>query len=72
MPADFVQFADLIEIINRLPLERRENLVEIIHLRNIKEQRNHFAAIIRSARRGNRLGKCKFMSNDELIQEILD
>lgn len=65
------RFGELVEMIDRLSLEQRESLVEVVRRRNSVEQRQRIAASVRSAKREHRRGKCKPTSADELMREIL-
>jgi hypothetical protein len=71
MSAPAVRFADLVDMIDRLPLEQRESLVDVIRRRNADDERRRVAASIRSARREHRRGRCKPTTPDELMREIL-
>lgn len=70
MPADAARFADLVEMIDRLPLEHRESLVAIVRKRISDDEHRRITASIRSARREHRLGRCKPTTADELMREI--
>lgn len=71
MPAPAVRFADLVEMIDRLPLDERESLVEVVQRRNSDDERRRIAASIRSARREYKRGRAKPVTPDELMREIL-
>ena len=71
MSANAVRFADLVEMIDHLPLEQRESLVDVIRRRNAEDQRRRIAASIRSARRDHRAGRSKITTPEELMREIL-
>ena len=71
MPARIIQFADLIEMIDLLPLDQRESLVDVVRRRNSEDQRDLIVSSTRSAKREHRLGKSKPVSADELMREIL-
>jgi hypothetical protein len=70
MASHAVRFSDLVEMIDRLPLEERESLVEVVRKRNAEDARNRIAASVRSARREHRAGKSKPVTPDELMREI--
>lgn len=70
MPARVVRFADVIEMIEKLPLDERENLVDVIRKRNADDTRQRISASIRSARREHKRGKAKPVTPDELMKEI--
>lgn len=71
MYAHAVGFADLVEMIDRLPLDQRESLVDVVRKRIADDERRRIAASIRSARREHRQGRCKPVTPDELMREIL-
>jgi hypothetical protein len=71
MSAHAVRFADLVEMIDRLPLDQRESLVDVVRKRMVDEERRRIAASIRSARREHARGRCKPATPDELMREIL-
>ena len=71
MSAHSVRFADLVEMIDRLPLEEREGLVEVVRKRNADDQRRRIVASIRAARREHDRGRCKPTTPEELMREIL-
>jgi len=71
MSAHPVRFADLVEMIDRLPLDERESLVDVVRKRIADDQRRRIAASIRSARREHSRGRCKPVTPDELMREIL-
>jgi hypothetical protein len=71
MPSNAVRFADLVEMIDTLPLEDRESLVEVVRKRNADEERHRIAASIRAAKREHSRGQCKPVTPAELMREIL-
>ncbi len=71
MSAHVVSFADLVEMIDRLPLEEREGLVDVVRKRIAEDGRRRIAASIRAARREHSRGKCKPATPEELMREIL-
>ncbi len=71
MSAQPPRFTDLIDLIDRLPLDERESLVEVVRRRNSEETRTRIAASIRSAKREHKLGKSKPATPEELMREIL-
>jgi hypothetical protein len=71
MSAHPVRFGDLIEMIDRLPLDERRSLVDVVRKRIADDQRRRIFASIRSARREHRQGRCRPTTPDELMREIL-
>ena len=71
MPSNAVRFADLVEMIDTLPLEERESLVEVVRKRNADDERRRIAASIRAAKREHSRGRCKPVTPGELMREIL-
>ena len=72
MPSNAVRFADIVEMIDTLPLEDRESLVEVVRKRNAEDERHRVAASIRSAKREHSRGLCKPVTPAELMREILE
>ena len=70
MSARAIRFGDLVEMIDRLPLEDRESLVEVVRKRIADDQRRRMTASIRAARREHARGRCKPTTPDELMREI--
>ena len=70
MSAHSIRFAELVEMIDRLPLEQRESLVEVVRRRNSEDERRRIATSIRSAKREHRRGKSRPTSADDLMREI--
>lgn len=66
-----VRFADLIEMIDRLPLDKRESLVEIVQKRIGDDERRRMEASVRAARREHKRGHCKPTTPEDLMREIL-
>lgn len=58
-------------MIDRLPLEQQESLVDVVRRRMAEDQRRRIAPNIRSAWREHRRGRTKPATPDELTQEIL-
>ena len=71
MSAHPVRFADLVEMVDRLPLDDRESLVEIVRKRIADDQRRRITASIRSARQEHTRGRCQPAAPEELLREIL-
>jgi hypothetical protein len=65
------RFADLVEMIDRLPLEQRESLVDIMRKRNTDDARRRVAASIRAAKREHRQGKSTPTTPEDIMREIL-
>ena len=65
-----IRFADLIEMIDRLPLEQREGLVDVVRKRIIDDRRRRIAASVRSARREHAKGRSKPTTPEQLLREI--
>ena len=71
MSATLPKFDKLIELIDRLPRDQRESLVEVVRRRNAEDARRRIAASARAAKREHRQGKTKPTTADELLREIL-
>lgn len=70
MSAHPIRFADLIQMIDELPLDERESLVDVVRKRIADDTRSRIAASVRSARREHRQGKAKPVTPGELMKEI--
>jgi hypothetical protein len=70
MSAHTFRFADLLEMIERLPLDERESLIDVARKRLAQDERKRIAASVRSARREHARGKTKPVTADELMREI--
>ena len=71
MAAHAVRFADLLEMIDRLPLEERESLLDVVRRRIADDERRRVAASICSAKREHSRGRSKVTNPDDLMREIL-
>lgn len=71
MSAHPAKFADLFEMIDRLPLDQHENLVEIVRRRNAEDAQRRMSASILSTRKEHRRGKAKPATPEDIMREIL-
>jgi len=71
MVAGTKRFGELVEMIDRLPLDERASLVEVVRQRIADDEHNRIAASIRAARREHARGRCKPVTPEELMREIL-
>ena len=65
-----ITFQRALEIIESLPEDQRESLIEIVKHRLIEERRNRLARSIKEARQDYRQGKVKRGSVDDLIRDL--
>lgn len=65
-----IRFGDLIEMIDSLPLEEREGLLQVVRQRIAEDRRRRIAASVRSARREHARGRTKPTTAQQLIREI--
>ncbi|MBD3347164.1 MAG: hypothetical protein GF401_19085 [Chitinivibrionales bacterium] len=65
------RFDDVLEAASHLPIDAREELVEILHKRTIAERRSGLAKDIKDARTEYRKKKCKIAGPDDIINEIV-
>ena len=65
-----VAFQKPLEIIESLPQEQRESLMEIVKHRLIEERRNRLSRSIKEAKEDYRQGKVKRGSVDDLMREL--
>ena len=63
--------AYVLDAAESLPLEVREELVEILHKRTVDERRNDLARDVKIARSDLRHGKCRASSPDSIMREIM-
>ena len=64
-------FGDVLETVDRLPLEEQEELIEILRRRVIERRREELAKEIQEARKEFRAGQTRPATPDELMSEIL-
>ncbi len=64
-------FGDVLETVDRLPLEEQEELIEILHRRVIERRREELAKEIQEAQREFRAGRARPATPDEIMSEIL-
>jgi hypothetical protein len=64
-------FEHVLEAVEHLSLDAKEELMEILHKRTIEQRRNELAAEIRSARSDFKHGRCKAATPDDIMNEIL-
>jgi len=65
-----VTFQKALEIIESLPEEQRESLIEIVKHRLIEERRDRLAQSIKEAREEYRQGKVKKGTVDDLMHDL--
>ncbi len=70
MSARTFRFADLLEMIERLPLDERASLIDVVRKRIADDERRRIAASVRSAHREHARGKAKPVTPEELMREI--
>ena len=64
-------FGDVLETVDRLPLEEQEELIEILRRRVIERRREELAKEIQEAQREFRAGRARPATPDEIMSEIL-
>jgi len=65
-----LRFSDLLEMIERLPLDERESLMSVVQKRISEDARNRIAASARAAKRDHARGKSKAATPEEIMREI--
>jgi len=65
-----VTFQEVLEIIETLPEEQRESIIEIVRHRLIEERREKLAQRIREAREEYNRGEVKQGTVDDLMHEL--
>lgn len=64
-------FADVLEAADELPLDDQESLAEILRRRVIERRREQLAHEVQQARKEYQQGRCRPVTTDELMDEIL-
>jgi len=64
-------FEDVLEAATNLPIDAREELVEILNKRTIEERRNELAKDLKNARNEYKINHCRPSSVNEIMKEIL-
>jgi hypothetical protein len=63
-------FAQVVELTERLSLEEKETLLQLLRQRTIQQRRKQLAAQSRQSRKEFREGKAKAVTAADLIREI--
>ena len=64
-------FADVLDAAGSLPVEEREELVELLHKRTMEERRAELSRDIKNARADYKNKKYSIASADSIMKEIL-
>jgi hypothetical protein len=64
-------FSDLLDAAGSLPLEERQELVELLHKRTIEERRSELRRDIKNARSDYENHRYSVASADNLLKELL-
>jgi hypothetical protein len=64
-------FADVLDAAGNLPVEEREELVELLHKRTIEERRAELSREVKNARSDYKNRKYAVSSADDIMKEIL-
>jgi hypothetical protein len=64
-------FSEILDAAGALPIDQREELIEILHKRTIEERRAEIAHDIKIARTEHKKGKSKAIESDDLMKELL-
>jgi hypothetical protein len=65
-----VTFDKALEIIESLPEEQRESIIEIVKLRLAEERRERLAQMVKQARQELKRGEARKGTVDDLMREI--
>ncbi|MDI6783026.1 MAG: hypothetical protein QME64_02900 [bacterium] len=65
-----ITFDDAINVVESLPEDQRESLIEIVHRRLIDERRNKLAQSIKQAKKEFASGAMKQGTVDDLMREL--
>lgn len=66
------KFQDVLEAADRLSLEDKEALIDVLQRRLVEQRREEIAREIEAARREFQAGQCRPMTPDEIMKEIKD
>jgi hypothetical protein len=64
-------FAEVLEAVDQLSLDEREELIAILHRRLAEEGRKRVARDIRESRKELAAGRCQPATIDEIMREIV-
>ena len=64
-------FVDLLDAADRLSLDEQETLVEILQRRMVEHRREELAKEIQEAEREYQAGRCRPVTPEELMGEVL-
>ena len=70
MPVAATRFSDLLELIDQLPLDERESLIDVVQKRIAEDGRKRIAASASAAKREHARGKSKPVTPEDLLREI--
>jgi hypothetical protein len=65
------QFSDVLEATERLSLEEKETLLEVLHNRTVEERRAQLASEISESKREHAAGRTKAASPKQIMRNIL-
>ncbi|RJR42601.1 MAG: hypothetical protein C4567_07005 [Deltaproteobacteria bacterium] len=66
------KFQDILEAADRLSLEDKEALIDVLQRRLVDQRREEIAREIEAARREFQSGQCRPMTPDQVMKEIKD
>ena len=64
-------FGEILEVVDTLPLEEQETLIEVMRRRVIERRREELAREVQDAQQEFQAGHCRPVTPDELVAEIL-
>ena len=64
-------FSEVLDAAESLPLDAKEELLEILHKRTIDERREELVKDVRNARLEHKRGKSKIVTANSLLDEIV-
>jgi hypothetical protein len=65
-----LNFQDVVEIVESLPPNQREDLIDLIHRRMIEQKRESLSKSVREARAEYKKGQVKKGPVDELLKDL--
>jgi SOS-response transcriptional repressor LexA len=68
---NMTSFGEVLEAADKLSMEEQETLIDILHRRMIERRRAELARDIRETQKEFQEGKCKPVTPDKLMKEVL-
>lgn len=69
--AGAMTFADIVDLVDRLPLDDKESLIDVLRRRAAEQRRARIVREVAASEREYLAGKARSASPDEIMREIL-